>query len=101
MLKYLPQYKSGSEGVIINTASLAALQLYPNLPTYTISKSGALAIGRVLGCKEFYDKYKVRIITICPGGVTTEIFKNFMNPGEIFFEESRSAIFEDIKELQT
>lgn len=101
MLKYLPKYKSGDEGLIINTASLAGLQLYPNLPTYTISKSGALAIGRVLGCEEFYNKYKVRIITICPGGVITGIFKNFMHPGEIFFEESRSALFDDIKNLQT
>lgn len=71
MQKYLPEYKSGEEGIIINTCSLLALLPNEICPIYTLCKSAVLNLGQSLSKDEFYKKYKVIVLTMCPGLVLT------------------------------
>lgn len=71
MYEYLPKYKSGEEGIIVNTASVAGLESYPVATTYSATKAAIINLGRNLAYKEFYNKYKVKILTFCPGAVDT------------------------------
>ncbi|XP_063906759.1 15-hydroxyprostaglandin dehydrogenase [NAD(+)]-like [Zophobas morio] len=73
MQKYLPKYKSGEEGLIINTASICGLHSFQINPVYCATKHGLIGLGKALGGDEFYKKYKVRVLTICPGLMNTPI----------------------------
>ena len=64
-------------GVIINTGSMASF-----LPadiqestSYHVSKHGVLALTKSLGTKAIYKEKKVRIASICPFFVSTDIIK--------------------------
>lgn len=70
MTKYL-EYKEGKEGIIVNTASIAGLEPIAYIPGYSASKSGVVSLGRSFGHEAFYEKYKVKVLTICPGPVST------------------------------
>ncbi|KAK5649591.1 hypothetical protein RI129_000620 [Pyrocoelia pectoralis] len=57
---YLPSYKSGNEGVILNIASVAAVQpIFPYYPIYNATKSGV--------------RNNVRIMALCPNSTATEM----------------------------
>lgn len=81
MLDYLPKYKSGEEGIVINTASEAALEASYAYPTYGVSKTALIGIARNFSYEEFYKKYKVKILTFCPGAVRTNIATTRAAPG--------------------
>ncbi|KAJ8949034.1 hypothetical protein NQ314_008302, partial [Rhamnusium bicolor] len=73
MDKYLPKFKTGNEGVIINTASVLGINTIENLPTYCAAKHGVVGLGRSLATENTYRKHKIRIITICPGVIATPL----------------------------
>ncbi|KAJ8910677.1 hypothetical protein NQ315_002926 [Exocentrus adspersus] len=71
MDKYLPTYRSGKEGIIVNIASLAGLLGLADKPVYTATKHGVVGLGKSLGADK--SKNHVRIITVCPGWIATSM----------------------------
>lgn len=95
--KYLPEYKSGEEGVIINTASIAGLSSYPFIPTYGATKHAIVAFGRAVGTDPFYSKYKVRVVTMCPTITDTSMIQF----EKVFFQEIIPGILRETGEMDT
>src|SRR5204863_5804464 len=60
-------------GVIINTASIAALKGARNAHAYTATKGGVVALTRSLAVT--YGKQGVRANTICPGVIDTDMIQ--------------------------
>ncbi|TPX30492.1 hypothetical protein SmJEL517_g05950 [Synchytrium microbalum] len=74
VLAYKEFAKSGTKGVIINTASQTGLQPYPNHPLYSSAKWGV--VGFTAGCGgAWYDQTGVRVNAICPGYVRTPLLE--------------------------
>nr|XP_022909261.1 peroxisomal hydratase-dehydrogenase-epimerase-like [Onthophagus taurus] len=81
---YLKDYKSSSEGIIINIASVLGLQSSPALPVYTATKHAVIGLSKSLSTQLHYETTKVKIITICPGFTNTPILTL---PEEHFFND--------------
>ncbi len=73
----LPQMVERGHGVIINTASTAAKQGQPWSAAYCASKGGVDSLTRALATE--YDT-PLRINSVSPGGVETNIVASFMPP---------------------
>lgn len=97
MQKYFPQYKSGEEAVIINTASIAGLSTYPFLATYGATKHAIVAFGQAVGTEPFYNKYKTRVVTMCPTGIDTKMF----DFEKVLFQEIVADILKESVEIDT
>ncbi len=67
----IPLIKSSGGGVIINTASAAALVGLRNLAVYTASKGAVLALTRNIALD--YARDGIRCIALCPGVTATEM----------------------------
>lgn len=65
--------KIGPEAVIVNTASVLGILPVEFMSIYGASKAAIIHYSRAIAIPENYDKYKTKIITICPGGTDTEI----------------------------
>jgi NAD(P)-dependent dehydrogenase (short-subunit alcohol dehydrogenase family) len=63
-----------AQGSIVNVASIAGLHGQPANVAYTASKGGLLQLGRSLAAE--YAQHRVRVNTVCPGGVETDIAVN-------------------------
>ena len=70
---YLPDMKSLGEGHIINIASTAAIEGFPYTAAYTASKHALIGLSRAIA-KEI-ARYNIRVSTICPGFVRTNILE--------------------------
>ena len=66
-----PQMLEAGGGVIVNIASKAAAQGYVGQSAYCASKAGLLGWARALGLEG--KRHRVRVQSICPGGVDTEL----------------------------
>ncbi|KAK4876649.1 hypothetical protein RN001_009155 [Aquatica leii] len=86
--KYLPKYKSGSEGVIINVSSIAALDVFAYAPVYSATKSGVVALSRSFGSPTHYNRNQIRVMAICPGYTDTPIHREYPERllGPVFFD---------------
>ncbi len=67
----IPRMKEQGYGVILNTASAAAIVGLRNLAAYTASKGAVLQLTRNIALD--YAKYGIRANTICPGVTATEM----------------------------
>lgn len=67
MEKYLPNHKIAEEGLVINVPSIFGLHPKVEAPIYSASSSALISITRSLGSEEFYQKYKVKVMALCPG----------------------------------
>ena len=63
--------RRGGPGVIVNTASLAALTPLPADPVYAASKAAVLMFTR--SCKPLAEQFGIRVMAVCPGIVDTNI----------------------------
>ncbi|KAK9885294.1 hypothetical protein WA026_010788, partial [Henosepilachna vigintioctopunctata] len=79
--KYIPEHKSGSEGVIINISSLTGVQVFPFTPVYGATKSAVASLTIALGNKILYDQTKVKVIAVAPGLTTTPILNGLTTQG--------------------
>ncbi|KAL3281774.1 hypothetical protein HHI36_004975 [Cryptolaemus montrouzieri] len=77
---YIYKHKTNSEGVIINTASIAAVWSQPFGPVYSAAKSGVVSLTTAFGHKVHYDRTKIKVVAVCPGGTDTNIA--FVNRNE-------------------
>lgn len=68
----LPQMRERGSGTIINVASIAASNAFPDWGAYSVSKAGLAALGRALSVEERSNG--IRTVTISPGSVNTSIW---------------------------
>lgn len=68
----LPGMRSRKRGTIVNVASIAAHQTFPNWGAYCVSKFGVLALSKTLAAEE--RAHGIRVVTISPGSVNTPIW---------------------------
>jgi NAD(P)-dependent dehydrogenase (short-subunit alcohol dehydrogenase family) len=69
-MKYaIPEMMKTGGGVIINFASIAALEAYQGLPAYSASKGGVISLSRVAAI-EFAAK-NIRVNCVAPGHIAT------------------------------
>lgn len=73
---YIPKFKSGEEGLVVNTSSTAALGIMPFFPIYTGTKMAVLGISRSLADAEHYARTKVKVIILCPGATDTQLLQD-------------------------
>ena len=66
----LPHLRAAGESFIVNVASLAAKNTFPNGGGYAATKWGLRAFSHCLMLEE--RKNGVRLLTICPGSVATD-----------------------------
>ncbi|KAF5286287.1 hypothetical protein FQR65_LT12727 [Abscondita terminalis] len=64
---YLPTYKSGDEGLIVNFSSVTALDPIANSPVNVATKFAVLGLGRSFGSKLQYERHQIKVITVCLG----------------------------------
>jgi NAD(P)-dependent dehydrogenase (short-subunit alcohol dehydrogenase family) len=81
----LPQMMAARKGVVINTSSSDALLGQGGYDSYTAAKGGIVSMTRSMAV--YYAQFGIRVNTICPGFVHTELQNEWMsNP------KSRAAI---------
>ncbi len=68
----LPQMRDRGGGTIINVASIAADNAFPNWGAYGVSKAALVALSRALATEERANG--IRVVTISPGAVNTSIW---------------------------
>jgi meso-butanediol dehydrogenase/(S,S)-butanediol dehydrogenase/diacetyl reductase len=72
-----------SGGNIVNTASTAGTNAQPWSSAYSASKGGVIALTQTMASTNGRDG--LRVNCIAPGGVETEIYKQFMPPEDVDF----------------
>lgn len=71
-LGILPMMRDRGSGTIINVASIAGQQPFPNWGAYSVSKAGLIALSKTLAAEE--RDQGIRVTVICPGAVNTELW---------------------------
>ncbi|KAI4459752.1 15-hydroxyprostaglandin dehydrogenase [nad(+)] [Holotrichia oblita] len=73
LYRYMPKYKSGDEGIIVNISSIFGIQPGFSAPVYGATKHAVIGIGRSFGTDYYYNRYKVKILTMCPGSINNSL----------------------------
>lgn len=68
----LPEMRQRKRGTIINVASIAGHQVFPEWGAYCVSKFGLIALSKTLALEE--RPHGIRVVTISPGSVNTPIW---------------------------
>jgi NADP-dependent 3-hydroxy acid dehydrogenase YdfG len=68
----LPQMRQHGGGTIINVASIAASQAFPEWGAYSVSKAGVVALTKTLAIEE--RVHGIRAVIISPGAVNTRLW---------------------------
>ncbi|HTL89883.1 MAG TPA: SDR family oxidoreductase [Leptolyngbya sp.] len=68
----LPGMRSQKRGTIVNIASIAAHQTFPDWGAYCVSKFGILALSKTLAAEE--RAHGIRVVTLSPGSVNTPLW---------------------------
>jgi NAD(P)-dependent dehydrogenase (short-subunit alcohol dehydrogenase family) len=68
----LPKLRQQSFSTIINIASIAGHQAFPNWGAYCVSKFGLVALSKTLAQEE--RVHGIRVVTVSPGSVNTPIW---------------------------
>lgn len=72
ILGILPMMRDRGTGTIINVASIAGQQPFPNWGAYSVSKAGVIALSKALAAEERANG--IRVNAICPGAVNTGLW---------------------------
>lgn len=86
ILGILPTMRDRGRGTIINVASVAGKQPFPNWGAYSVSKAGLIALSKTLAAEE--RTHGIRVTAICPGAVNTELW----DTETVHLEFDRSAM---------
>lgn len=68
----LPSMRERSSGMIINVASIAARQAFPEWGAYGVSKAAVVALSKAISVEE--RSHGIRVVTILPGAVNTPLW---------------------------
>ncbi len=68
----LPQMRQQGSGMIINVASIAARQAFPEWGAYGVSKAALVALSKAIAAEE--RPHGIRVVTILPGAVNTPLW---------------------------
>lgn len=68
----LPTMRDRHQGTIVNVASIAGKQTFPNWGAYSVSKFGLMALTKTLAAEE--RTHGIRVTAICPGSVNTPLW---------------------------
>ncbi len=68
----LPSMRDRQRGTIINVASIAGHQFFPEWGAYSVSKAGLIALSKTLAAEE--RSHGIRTVIISPGAVNTPIW---------------------------
>ena len=68
----LPGMRNHSGGMIINVASIAARQAFPEWGAYGVSKAAVVALSKAISVEE--RDHGIRVVTIFPGAVNTPLW---------------------------
>ena len=68
----LPQMRERKSGTIINVASIAAFNAFPDWGVYGVSKAALVALSKALSVEERVNG--IRTVTVSPGSVNTPIW---------------------------
>lgn len=68
----LPTMRSQKSGTIINVASIAGKQGFPNWAAYCASKFALLGLTQAIAAEE--QPYNIKVMSICPGSVDTALW---------------------------
>lgn len=68
----LPGMREQGSGMIINVASIAARQAFPDWGAYSVSKAAVVALSKAVSVEE--REHGVRVVTIFPGAVNTPLW---------------------------
>lgn len=68
----LPTMRSQKSGTIVNVASIAAKQGFPNWGAYCASKFAVLGLTQALAAEE--QPHGIKVMSICPGSVNTPLW---------------------------
>lgn len=68
----LPSMRSQKSGIVINIASIAAKQGFPNWGAYCASKFALLGLTQAIAAEE--QPHGIKVMSICPGSVDTPLW---------------------------
>ncbi|EGI60545.1 15-hydroxyprostaglandin dehydrogenase [Acromyrmex echinatior] len=92
---YMGKHKGGKGGVIVNIASVAALDPGYFFPIYSASKCAVLGFSQSLA--SMYDKTEVRVIIMCPGLTATPLT---ININSRVYDSIRSIVINKIAGME-
>src|ERR687886_486349 len=72
ILGILPAMRQQHRGTILNVASIAGEQPFPDWGAYSVSKAGLIALSKTLAAEE--RPHGIRVVTLSPGAVNTPIW---------------------------
>lgn len=67
--------RDGAPGSIVNIASAFGVRVTPGFAAYSISKAALIALTRVLALECAAQKLPIRVNSVIPGGIETEMFE--------------------------
>ena len=74
--RIIPLMRNAGGGSIINMASESAFVGFPMHPAYTSSKAAVVHLSRSMAVR--YAKDNIRVNSLCPGTINTELYKEFL-----------------------
>ena len=87
--KVLPHIRKAAAGRIVNMASVAGKEGFPNLAAYSAASAGVIAFTKSLG-KELADT-DIRVNAVAPAACDTDMIRQF-SPDAIAGMVSRTAL---------
>ncbi|CAH2087377.1 unnamed protein product [Euphydryas editha] len=74
--KYMSLANGGKGGTIINVSSIFGYRITPFIPYYHASKYAVLGFSKSMGHEKNFQKFGVRVVTLCPGLTHTNLTAN-------------------------
>jgi NAD(P)-dependent dehydrogenase (short-subunit alcohol dehydrogenase family) len=87
----------GEEGIVVNTASVGGLTAGPFMGPYTTSKFAVVGLTETLNAEFSVLGLKLRAACLCPGEVSTKIFRSERIRPQKFGAQVQSSREEDVK----
>ncbi len=87
----------GEEGIVVNTASVGGLTAGPFMGPYTTSKFAVVGLTETLNAEFSVMGLKLRAACLCPGEVSTGIFRSERIRPQKFGARAQSSRPEDVK----